>query len=65
MSAHDRTRTTQTRLDAELRKRLWACFDAARALIVSAEREANGSVAAWEKLHRAVADVPESQRPKV
>ena len=43
--------------DAELQRRLWRLFDVAKAIC---ETE---TPAAWIDLYRAVADVPESQRP--
>jgi len=52
-----RSRSPQTSLDAELQARLWALFDASK---TACERD---TPAAWAALHRAVADVPESQRP--
>lgn len=48
---------TDGRLAAELERRLWALFDAAK---VICECE---TPAAWATLYRAVADVPEGQRP--
>jgi hypothetical protein len=41
----------------EVQRRLWALFDAAKAL---AERDGPGR---WAALYEALANVPESQRP--
>lgn len=45
-------------LDAELLRRMWALFDAAKAMCQGGEWEPE----VWERLIRAVADVPESAR---
>lgn len=51
------TKAPPPAMTAELQRRLWALFDAAKAL---AETE---SPERWAALYIAVADIPESQRP--
>lgn len=48
-------------LNAALLERMWGLFDAARAMV---DQYSQPSAEQWERLHRAVAAVPECQRDK-
>lgn len=51
---------TTTNWEAELRRRLWALFDAAK---VISERGDSATPDQWAEFHLAVCLVPESQHP--
>jgi len=53
----DPIQRTTLALDAELRRRLWVLYDAAK--IISGQP--NATAEQWSAFHRAVADVPDSQ----
>lgn len=52
--------TIADRLDAELRRRMWVLFDAAK---VISERGDVATPDEWAAFHIAVCNIPESQRP--
>jgi hypothetical protein len=49
---------TQERLDAELRRRLWTLYDAAKVISYHPD---DATADQWAVFYRAVADVPEGQ----
>lgn len=54
----------QARLDAELQRRLWACYDAAYHMCNGRGPGEEPSAEDWAALYRAVGGVPSSQRPR-
>lgn len=61
MSDYQKPTSQTTGLDAELRKRLWALYDAAKVISYHTE---DATDAQWIAFYRAVADVPENQHGK-